>query len=265
MYIEKLLLRKLNNTRDLGGIPAANGKKIRAGKLIRSGKLYKLPLVTREYFKKTGVKTVIDLRIDNEVEEYPSTPIEGAEYVRIPLVCTATPGITHDKSMARLVRKESKRLENEFADADDYMKNVYTAMLFNEQSRESLKEVFRIFLTEQGCVLWHCSGGKDRAGIVAMLLESALGVDEKIIIEDYVASQRFQRRKRNLQKLGLKIAPISRKFKQILISFMDAKPQYIMGAIQELKQRYGSVEGYLREELGLTAADIGALKDKYLE
>lgn len=265
MQIEKLILQKLNNTRDLGGIPAADGRKIRGGKLIRSGKLYKLPYVTREYLRRHGVTTVVDLRIDNEVEEYPSTPIEGAEYIRIPLVCTATPGITHDKSMARLVRMESKRLENEFTDADEYMQRVYTAMLFNDQSRESLKEVFRLILKEEGCILWHCSGGKDRAGLVAMLLEYALGVDEQVIIEDYVASQKFQRRKRNWQKLGLKITPISRKFKQILIAFMDAKPQYISGAIEEIKQKYGSVHGYLHEALDLSDEDLELLKKKYLE
>lgn len=265
MRIEKLFLKKLNNTRDLGGIPTADGRKIRKGKLIRSGKLYKLPYITREVLKRKQISVVIDLRIDNEVEEYPSTPIDGSRYVRIPLVCTATAGITHDKSMARLIRNESKRLEKEFGDADEYMHRVYTAMLFNEQSAEGLREVFRILIEEEGCILWHCSGGKDRAGLVAMLLEGALGVEEDIIVEDYVASQRFQRRKRNLQKLGLRVTPVPPKFRKILIAFMEAKPQYITGAIDEIKQKYGSIEGYLRGAIGLSEEDLAVLKDKYLE
>lgn len=265
MRIEKLLLQKLNNTRDLGGIPTADGRRIKKNKLIRSGKLYKLPLATRERLRRKGVTLVIDMRIDNEVEEYPSTPIEGARYVRIPLVCTATTGITHDKSMARLIRKESKRLEKEFGDADEYMHRVYTAMLFNEQSQEGLREIFRLLLEEEGCILWNCSGGKDRSGIVAMLLEGLLGVEEEVIIADYVASQRFQRRKRNLQKLGLYVAPISRKFRQILIAFMDAKPQYIRGAMDEIKQKHGSIAGYCREALYLKDEDAERLKEKFLE
>lgn len=265
MRIEKMYLKKLNNTRDLGGLPASDGMQIKKNKLIRSGKLYKLPLLTRERLKRKGVTTVIDLRIDNEVEEYPSTPIEGANYVRIPLVCTATAGITHDKSMARLVRMESKRLEKEFGSADEYMHKAYIAMLFNAQSIESLQKIFRIFLEEEGCVLWHCSGGKDRAGMVAMLLEGLLGVEESVLIDDYVASQKFQRRKRNLQKLGLKISPISGKFKQILYAFMDAKPQYIRGAIAEINARYGSIEGYCKEALELSDEEICALRKKYLE
>lgn len=265
MRIEKMHLKKLNNTRDLGGIPAADGRKIRKRKLIRSGKLDKIPFVTRQKLKHIGVTTVIDLRIDTEVAERPSTPVDGARYIRIPLVCTATAGITHGKSMTKLMLTESKRLEIEFGDADEYMHRVYTAMLFNEQSISALKEIFRIFIEENGCILWHCSGGKDRVGIVSMLLESLLGVEESVIIDDYVASQKFQRRKRNLQKIGLKIIPVSRKFKQILFAFMKAKPEYITGAIAELKQNYGSVEVYCKTALGITEDEITLLREKYLE
>lgn len=265
MRIEKLLLRKLNNTRDLGGLPAEDGRKIRSGMLIRSGKLYKLPPITRRILNGMGITAVVDLRIDNEVEEYPSTPLDGAEYIRIPLLYTATAGITHGKSMRELIRKESKRLEKEFGDADDYMLQVYSAVLFNEQSQQGLKEVFRLFLEREGCILWHCSAGKDRSGIVAMLLEGVLGVEEKVMIADYVASQKFQRRKRGLQKLGLKILPVSKKFKQMLYAFMDAKPQYIESAIGEIKRLYGSVTGYVRNALALSEGDIEFLKNKYLE
>ncbi len=265
MHIEKLILRKLNNTRDLGGLPAEDGRKIRKGKLIRSGQLYKLPFITRENLRRLGVTAVVDLRIDTEVEEYPAAAIEGARYIRIPLVCTATAGITHEKSMRRTMFKESKRLEAEFGSADDYMRRVYSSMLFNGQSIAALREIFGIFLTEEGCVLWNCSGGKDRTGIVAMLLESLLGVDEEVIKADYVASQRFQRRKRNIQKIGLRILPASAKFKRILFAFMDAKPQYITGAIAEIREKYGSVKDYCKTALGLTESDIARLKDKYLE
>ena len=71
MRIERLYLKKLNNTRDLGGFPAAEGKVIKKGKLIRSGKLYKLPKSTLNALTKLGVTTVIDLRTAKETEEYP--------------------------------------------------------------------------------------------------------------------------------------------------------------------------------------------------
>ena len=59
MQIEKIRLKKLNNTRDLGGFPTQNGNKIKKGKLIRSGKLYKLPNKTINALKKADRKSVV--------------------------------------------------------------------------------------------------------------------------------------------------------------------------------------------------------------
>lgn len=265
MRIEKIKLKKLDNTRDLGGIPAENGRKIKHGKLIRSGRLYKLPKETVLRLEKMGISTIVDMRTDKEREEYPYTEIKGAKYVNLPLVCTATPGITHTKSMARTMLEESKRIKTEFGTADNYMQSVYSILLFDKDSLIRLRKFFTLVIEDESCILWHCSAGKDRTGICAMLLEFVLGVDEKIVIEDYIASEKFQKKKRFLQRAGLVIAPIPPRFKQILIALMKAKPQYITGAIAEIKSRYGSVTDYCRQAIGLTDEEIKFLKDKYLE
>lgn len=265
MRIERIKLKKLDNTRDLGGIPTESGRKIKYGKLIRSGRLYKLPGETIQILEQMGISTIVDMRTDKEREEYPHTEIKGAKYVHLPLVCTATPGITHNKSMARTMLEESKRIKTEFGTADNYMQSVYSILLFDKDSLAKLREFFTLVIEDEHCLLWHCSAGKDRTGICAMLLEFVLGVDEQTIIEDYTASEKFQRKKRILQRSGLVIAPIPKRFKQILIALMKAKPQYITGAIAEIKARYGTVAEYCRQAIGLTDEEIEFLKDKYLE
>lgn len=265
MQIKKLNLRKLNNTRDLGDLPSANGVKIRRGKLLRSGKIYKLPKSTLSAFEKIGVDTVVDMRTEKERQEYPSSIINGATYYHLPLMCTATSGITHEKSIARTMMEESKKLKNEFATAPEYMMKMYEIILFSEEPQKNLKKFFELVLSEEKCILWHCSAGKDRTGIAAMLLEWVLGVDEDIIVQDYVASDRFQRRLRLPQRLGLVIAPLPRRFKLFLYAQMKAKPEYINGAMQAIKERYGTVENYFVNALGITEEQIAVLKDKYLE
>lgn len=265
MRIERLKLKKLNNTRDLGGFPAENGKRIKYGKLIRSGKLYKLPESTVAALENYNITTVIDLRIEREKFEYPSTEIKGAKLVNLPLVCTATVGITHTKSMAGTMLKESKRIKTEFGNADNYMQSVYELLLFGEQSQKKFKEFLDLATENEGCILWHCNAGKDRTGICAMLLESILGVDENLIIQDYCISDKFQFRRRFWQKAGLVIAPIPLRFKQILYALMAAKPQYITGAMTEIKKRYGSVVEYCKQALNVTEEQIKILKEKYLE
>lgn len=265
MRIQRLNLKKLNNTRDLGGLPAADGKKLRYGRLIRSGRLYKLPKSTVKKLEEMGVDTVIDMRTEKECQEYPSYPLNGATYYHLPLMCTATRGITHEKSMARTMMEESKRLKNEFGTAPEYMMKMYEIILFSEEPQKNLKKFFELAINEEKCMLWHCSAGKDRTGIAAMLLEWVLGVDEQTIIADYVASDRFQRRLRLPQRIGLVIAPLPRRFKLFLYAQMKAKPEYVTGAMQSIKDKYGTVEAYFNEALGIDEKQIQLLKDKYLE
>lgn len=265
MDIQKLHLQKLNNTRDLGGFPADGGRRIKHGKLIRSGKLYKLPRLTLSHLEKLGVTTVVDMRNGLERQDYPDSVIKGARQVNLPIELAGAQGITQIKSLTKIWREESKRIESEFGTADRYMQDVYERMLFDAQSQKTLKEFFSLVIENENCILWHCSAGKDRTGIAAMLLEAVLGVDEELIIEDYVISNKFQRRKRTAQKIGLLIVPVAKDFKRILYALMIAKPEYITYAIDKIKERYGSIVEYCKQCLGLTDENIELLKNKYLE
>lgn len=265
MRINRIKLKKLCNLRDIGGFPAADGKKIVMGKLFRSGRLYKLPEKTVDAIKKMGVTTVIDMRIGQELAEHPITHIDGVREYNIPLLCTPTTGLTYEKTMARVMREESKRIKDEYGNALNYVKSTYLDILFHEDSRKKLKSILDIIRDNEGGVIWFCSAGKDRTGIISMLVESLLGVDEEIILQDFYATKKFLRHKRVPQRLGLFIAPISLKFKHILYAIMDTKIEYMRGAIDEINARHGSVVGYCKEALGVTDGDIEKLKKKYLE
>lgn len=265
MRIEKLKLKKLINTRDLGGFEAEGGKKIRRGMLIRSGRPYNLPKKTVDALLAMGLRVIIDMRTEMEIREYPCSVPEGVKHYHLPVLFTATTGITHEKSSYRVVKQEAKLLKREFGSAEEYMIYLYRKILYSEESKQSLKEFFRILLEEDGCILWHCNAGKDRAGIAAFLIEGLLGVSEKDIIADYVASQKFQRKKRFWQKAGLYTVPIVPiKLRNILIALMDAKKIFIISALDEIKKRNGGIKEYCVQELGLDENQINTLKNKYL-
>lgn len=265
MNFERLKFKKINNARDLGGLPAEDGKSVKYGKLIRSSRLYKLPKSTVKKLKDYGLTTIIDLRSETERREKPRTEIESVKYVDIPILTTSTAGITGDQSVARVVFAESRHLKNEYGDADSYMRAMYADVLFNEDSIPKLRKFFDVLLEDEGCVLWLCNQGKDRTGILAMLIEGLLGVDEEVIVRDYVASGRFLRHKRRLQKTGIFLVPCPIRIKTMLNALVNVKPQYITGAIEIIKEKCGSIPEYCRQILGLTEDEIKALKDKYLE
>lgn len=265
MEIQKLKLKKLHNTRDLGGLPTGDGRTIRYGKLIRSGKLYNLPEETVERLNGLGLSDILDLRIGTERESWPDVELTGVKNHWLPLLCTATPGITREKSMAKTMYKESRRLRKEFGSADNYMIQMYQYILFMPESQQCLKKVLRLIIDAEGGVLWHCSGGKDRAGLVAMLVECLLGVELPVVYEDYKISYHFHRRKYFWNKFGMTVVPFPPSFRSILFALMDAKQKYIQSAVEEIIRRYGSVREYCRVELDISDEDVEKLKAKYLE
>lgn len=241
-----------------------DGGVIVKGKLIRSAKLYKLPEETVRALRDYGVTTIVDLRIFTECDESPDTVWDDVEYYHIPILCTATPGITREKSMRRTMSIESKRIKSEFGNADNYMIEMYRSILFSDEPKRHLKDILRMIIDNQDCILWHCSAGKDRAGIVSMLVESLLDVDEKTIIQDYTISKQFLRKKFFWNKFGLYVVPIKHHFRKILMALMEAKPEYLLLPMQDIKEKYGSVKEYCKAELGVTDADIERLKEKYV-
>ena len=266
MRIEKMDKEKLRNTRDLGGLPAADGKKIKSGKLIRGGRISKIPPETLDFLQSLNIDNIIDMRTQKEIAEHRPTLIEGAEYHYLPFVFTASPDIVPTKlASSTVLYKERKRIKKEFADADEYMQKMYSYILFSPPSMARIREIFTLFAEEENCILFHCNSGKDRTGIIAMLLESVLGVPEDIIIEDYTISFHFMEKHRNRQLFWLKVAPISVRFKNILRAMIYAKPQYIIGAMDEIRQKYGSVENYLLNGVGVKKEQLSSIRAKYLE
>lgn len=264
MAFEKLSIKQLPNIRDLGGFETTDGKRIVHGKLFRSGKLYKLKKCTKDALNQLNLSHVIDLRIETERNEKPDTILEGATYLTYPLLCTATPAITADKSMRLLMKKESKRIKKEFGTADNYMVEMYKRVLCNDDSKATLKKILNVILEGDG-VLWHCNGGKDRAGLVSMIIEGLLGVKEETIIEDYVISHKYQRKKLFWSNFGLSIAFLGTEFRKIILNMLSAKPIYIIETLKFINETYGSIANYAKAELGIDDKFINDLKNKYLE
>lgn len=121
----------------------------------------------------------------------------------------------------------------------------YINMVTDSNSISAFKQFFMVLLNhKEGAVLFHCAAGKDRTGVASILLLSALGVDKNTIIQDYLLSNEYY-------------SALSQKER--------VKEKWAMTVFDTITSKYGSMDIFLNQELGLTPQNKAKLKLMYLE
>lgn len=214
----------VTNMRDLGGYPAQNGGKTATGRFIRSTALAGLAPGGEDRLRALGVDCVIDLRSSYERKTAPDV-IENSDTI-------------HFAHIPMLDYISSNVAAGDIAHFPSSMPEMYIGLL--EHSKKDFNAVFRLFADERfgGC-LFHCTAGKDRTGVTAMLLLGLAGVDEELIIEDYAYTERL-----------LPSAPIRADAAGLPRYLFEAKPETMRAALGHIRKKYGGVTDYL-EEIGV--------------
>ena len=167
-------LDSIGNIRDLGDYQTSDGKTIRPNKLIRSAHLGRASREDLDYLKeKHGLSTVIDLRTYKEKEEVPDQT-DTLVYRHIPIIEGFEDGITHEK-------KKTFKMPS--------LKDTYVELVTKEEYIKGFRKALNLIIDQsgkEGAVLWHYSEGKDRCGMVSVLVLTMLGVDEETIRSDYL-------------------------------------------------------------------------------
>lgn len=256
------MARKVKNFRDLGGIPAADGKRVRYGKLYRSGHLAKIkPEVAERLRDKKGLRTVIDLRAPAELADKRDILPEGVDYFHLPpLSDEQNPAVTRKTGPSIL----SKIMKVE-GGARAYLSDTYRTMVSSEPSLEALRKFIHTLIEEDdGAVLWHCTQGKDRTGVAAAALLLALGVDRDEIMRDYMRTNRSCRFKNFWIFLGVTLVTLSVRTAYSLNLLLSSQRDFLTAAFDEMDEVWGGTEGFLTDALGLTDDDIDELRSIYL-
>jgi len=255
--MERIELESVKNIRDLGGTRAADGHTVVPRRLIRSARLSELNAHDAQALVGVyDVHTVIDLRTETERQENPDIVPEGVDYLVAPLVKEHTLGIVHDRQAAERMR-EGIGLPD--------IREIYQRIIL-EPEVDAWHAIFDTFRTNAaGAVLWHCTGGKDRCGLVAYMVETLLDIPAEMRMEDYLitnedAQPRADRayesvmRDRGDALLAEKVRDIFR-----------ADETYLVAAVQAIEQCYGSTEGFLEQVCGLDAHARDEMRVRYLE
>ncbi len=264
MHSQPIPFRDLKNTRDLGGMPAKDGRTIRSGKLIRSGMLYgigKSDLVTLA----GTVGLIIDFRTDIEVREKPDPVIPGVDYLSLPPFQNLTGGISRD------VASFEEAFCMAVSDADrtrEEMIGHYVGFVTNPVSLSQYTRFLRELLKPRDkAVLWHCTAGKDRAGIAAVLVEELLGVDREAVREDYLATNLYVGEQvKGMQDIVIRrVGELTPSAKQAIDWMFLAHADFLDAFYESVRKNYKTMDAFLLHGLKISDSERDMLRLLYLE
>lgn len=237
------------NFRDLGGYPAADGKRIRHGRVFRSGVMDKLD-PNDPVLAPISMAAVIDLRTNRERASRPSnlpaawsSGLWARDYDQSGGDHASLPQDLDEAGTRAMMHKAYRRMP--FEQADGYR------VLFQRLAEGQVPLVF------------HCLGGKDRTGVGAAILLECLGVPREIVRLDYELTEKCLARDRFVVDEGKERFPAE--LKRNLGPMMRSDPAYIDAMFDKLAKEFGSAQGYVEEVLGIDRAARQRIADLLLE
>ena len=247
-----VVLQGAANFRDLGGYTTADGHHVKWGKIYRSADISKLTPADLEVLKKLDITYDVDLRGHQESAQAPDKLNPGMDYILCPAGSDSL-----NTMMKGLAAVTTKKGADSLFIADFYGKTTY------------LGDRYRPFFDKLGglpadqSLVFHCTAGKDRTGIGAALLLYVLGVPYHTIVEDYTATN-YYRRGENEKAMKSMVAYMHVD-KEVAGQMMLAKKEYLDATFAAIKKQYGSVDSFLRTQVGLDDQKIAHLKAEFLE
>lgn len=256
MKIYELTYQK--NIRDLGGMTTKSGKTIKYGCLYRGGLLNKVTDEDIKVIDSFHLTDIVDFRSSDEYNERHDYPFTGVTF--------------HNFSAFESdLKKEEQRQEDgnllwfidKGNDGFTHLAKTYRQLVDTPQGIVAYKKFFELILQDNKVTYFHCSQGKDRAGVAAFLIEIALGVSLKDAIDDYMLSNKaMEIRLVNLMKQVENKPFFNEQYKQSMRDVFSAKKEYIQEVIDIINAKYGGFDNYFKDVLKI---DVNRLKELYLQ
>ncbi|MHB1594241.1 MAG: tyrosine-protein phosphatase [Streptosporangiaceae bacterium] len=252
-----ITIASVPNFRDIGGYAIVGGGRVRTGVLYRSAALSGLADADLPAFRSLGIRTVFDLRTEDERGTRPDRTPPGMRIVVLDVMADA----------AGAAPAQLESVLSDPAAAARMLGDGGAAPLFERGYRDivalpSALRAYRQFFTELADAanrpaLVHCTTGKDRTGWAAAVTLMLVGVRDDDVMLDYLRTNR---------DLLPALQPLLDRFARaggdpsLLRPVLGVQRAYLDTAITEMRSRFGSIEGYVRDGLGLPADTIAALR-----
>ena len=248
----------IHNFRDYGGYRGGAGT-IREGLLYRSGQHGAATGADLDRVATLDLRTVIDLRGDSERTLAPC--LRPAGFAASVLFA---PGETAGGELAP--HEQAGEGIRDAAGAHVAMTALYAAMPYRDVLVRSLRLYYEALATRDGASLLHCLAGKDRTGLAVALLHHLLGVHRDDIMADYLLTNTAGNQARRIESAAASIR--TRYGPQMsddaIVTLMSVDADYLETALAAIVARYGTIDHYAEEMLGVDAARRDALAERLI-
>ena len=235
----------LPNTRDLGGLPAADGRRVRPGLLLRSGTLYFATTADRRrLIEDYHLRAVVDLRGEDELAEYP----DGVESLPASATCTPTRSGARSPASRRTPRPAPSwrpRAQTTETLRASWRWSTRTSCWGSPASRPIARCCAACWRprTARSCGI--ATSGATAAAWAACSWRRPSACPGEAVEGDYLATNRFNP------------DPADER--------TDANLRFIRAAVAAVTREFGGVMGYVHDALGVSDADVAELRGRCLE
>ncbi|MFB9768843.1 tyrosine-protein phosphatase [Lactiplantibacillus modestisalitolerans] len=247
------------NFRELGGYQTAAGKTIKWQKLLRCGGMSLLTKQDLAYLQRYGLRYDFDLRQANEVEMTPDRYPKTTRYINASVY-----PFTDNRQLDRRLKRLLKRVLLD----DSFSSQTYVQMVTDSHAVKVWQRLFAVLLANDQpdqSVVFHCAAGKDRTGIAAMLIMTALDVPRETIMQDYLLTNAIFMAADSLDTATIITKANAGDLASQFNVAMAVEAENLKMVFQVFDNLYDGGLGYLRKVIGLSIADINRLKELYLD
>ena len=258
---QSLGIASVPNLRDLGGYKTKDGKTVARGLVYRSNQLCEISPADMKKLAALKLKTAYDLRTAEERQKRPGEVPPGVNYVWLNVLADSPQsGPAQLEGLMQDPKKANAELGG--GKVEEKFQQAYREFVSLPSAQKEFRELFLAFGDQKKLpTLFHCTTGKDRTGWAAAAFLTLLGVPKDTVMEDYLRSNDY-------------IIPAYQKAidkfvaaggdKSIPLAILGVKKEYLNASFDEMQKKYGTIEKYFSEGLGIDAAQQKALRDLYL-
>ncbi|MEE4301623.1 MAG: tyrosine-protein phosphatase [Pseudomonadales bacterium] len=247
------------NFRDLGGYTTVDGRRVRWGKVFRSGTMVDLTEADYGYLDAIDAQVLVDFRSSEERADEPTNwQVDEPEYWARDYSSETDSGAFRELFASGEITAEKTRA---------VMTGMYDQIAL--QQADAYRVMFDRLAAGETPLVFNCSAGKDRTGIAAALLLTALGVPRDQVVADYALSDDvvdYSAAFLETDEGDDSPYAFMRQFpREAIMPLLASEPEYIEAALQGLADEYGSVMAFIRGELDVTEDELDAIRASLLE